>query len=368
MHGGNNINNRFQYITRKQYTTERIKTLLRNWREQIQLNIGVHQKYATRYRRAYVILGIIGIVILAVASSTLFSSAGNSSSNDPDSAKTIAVAVLNIIALIIHGVDKYLDLGGQSVAHQNSVIAYDSLSRFIDSVENTWDPNNPATNEDPKAILESIRKQFDEAVKNSAYIPLENRVNALSTEIISDPKEARGSIFSGAGSVSSLIWKLENSYEKKRRMSMKAMNMTTEEAIAAANAEANAEANTENMRKQMKSHRDSNSKDIVEVVVVPKEADNSSNSSSYDTENDVYSESGESETDETAKAPLPKLIIDTNVTDDSNVNGTVIDSPLKRMCEVRQNIQQKSTESRLDQEKKEGLMNMLRYQYQRVNV
>lgn len=347
--------------TQKQYTIQRIKLLLRNWRDQIQLNIRAHERYGDRYSRFYHIFGVISIILLSGSSSTLLSGSGNNTSPDTVETTTIKIiaAVINIIVIIIEGLSMHLDLGGQRAAHRNSIVSYDALSRFIDSVENTLSIDNNDT-EDPKTILESIRKQFDETVKNSAYLPLRYRVNTLSNDIITDPKEARGYIYTGAGNVSTIISQIEKGYNRKQQRLNQSSSSKDLDPLCHTDDERMQKSTNTRRRHSIYVNSDSEESD----------GDDGNGDDGNGDDGNYKHEIENSKTD---------LVEDTNAINTSNTQlplntlefddqSQLCDSPTANKCKIREKIQQLQIESKVEQEKKQGIINMLRYQWQRVTA
>lgn len=179
---------------------KQIVELLRNWKEQIALNIEVHERYAVRYRRAFIGINVGCAVLASLAALALFSSYGGIIDESSLNSLLLVAGIAAVVLVFANGLSGFMDFGGVSKDHQSSITPLDSLMRFIDIAETTWDPNV----DDARTILNSIRTQFDEAVKSSAHVSKEDRINALSAEVI-EPKLARGKSSLGLGSISGVI-------------------------------------------------------------------------------------------------------------------------------------------------------------------
>jgi len=135
--------------------------LLDSWKLQIRDNERKHSYRSGFLKKVYYVVNVLGIVIEGVVATALFT---NLETLTPFTIM-LTVAILETFALILNGASTFLDFGSASNEHFNSSKEYDSLLRFIDTIETTFDPDD-----DPSEILESIRKQYDDVYKNAPYI------------------------------------------------------------------------------------------------------------------------------------------------------------------------------------------------------
>jgi hypothetical protein len=307
--------------------------LLRNWKDQIQLNMREHNKKCNTYRGLWYMFGIL-IAVLAVGSSASAFSSFNEVGENATKTLPIVVGILGILILVAQGISSYFDFGAMSNAHHNSMVAYDSLIRFIDSVETTWDPED-----DPKTILTSVRSQFDETVKNSAHLPLRRRVNTLNEDLISDPKSARGMFSrpSMAGSISGILLGA-GAREPLRRTSEATFGGSGSNPDTSSDNSGdieNGEASDDSRRRGAEAP-DGAPNDELEVVV------ESSSNGSHDNE-------------------------------DSSATTTASDSPTRKsklysQCKIMESIQKQKTESNKETAQQQGVLGLMRYQWQRVTL
>lgn len=156
----------------------KIERLLKQWVNEFLILENIHKIKGVQYSRWNVILGIGNMLLM----SGLFVSTLNNIFSRPNYITFIIQLIIEIIGIVLAGVDKYVNFSTTSEKHLNASLQYASLSRLIYSTLtlNTQERMNP------QRLLSSIQEQYYEISRNSPKVNIE-KINQLKHQFTITP-------------------------------------------------------------------------------------------------------------------------------------------------------------------------------------
>lgn len=165
-------------VARQKFWTKDIEKLLRRWRRQINELEGEHKLAERKYNKRYYIIGVPASVCAAVVASGILATFKNcnecsagcvpaaSGSCDNDEWIRLLMGILGVVSIALTCISVFMNYGQASSDNKNSASDFGSLAREIDAV--LMAP--VSTREDPITFLQGIRAKFDDISKNSPIL------------------------------------------------------------------------------------------------------------------------------------------------------------------------------------------------------
>lgn len=183
--------------------SQEIINLLKNWKEQININENAHLFRATRYKylnNFFIIFNFIGNTSVLITLLTAFSD--RVLNYDP----LIFVTVVSGLTMLSSSLSDYYDFSECSHKNFEDAKKYNDLGKFVTSTISL--PSRERG--DAKETVEYIRKKFMKISEESMDLPYNKKVHQLELQIFENPKDARGDGGSGSSNSDSAEEKNSN--------------------------------------------------------------------------------------------------------------------------------------------------------------
>ena len=132
-------------------TTE--NALAEQWLERAMVARDSHYRQGKVLKKLYTTIGIAICVITAIVGSSIFASISNAN----NTASNIVFGILSLVALVLAGLQTFLNLPERSEKHRATAIRFSSLVRKLEMIINSKDKEWDVA----RRSLEEVQKEWD---------------------------------------------------------------------------------------------------------------------------------------------------------------------------------------------------------------
>lgn len=158
-------------IQRASLWSKSIEKLLRKWRNQICIRQRGHAKLERKYLKRDAMISLPNILLQAAVTIGIFTTFQNCDTSKEDCEASTAIRLTSGFVLFastcVSGMITFFDYKGLAAKHKSSIDNYNELINLIDSTLST----PVVMRGDPVGLLQNIKSQYDDIVKQSDSIP-----------------------------------------------------------------------------------------------------------------------------------------------------------------------------------------------------